>query len=137
MERGGSFTFPKNPESVVEPIEDLLDRQRLETNSRQLDGQGDAVQSPTKLRGGLPLGCVPLQALKYRSGAGNQQIDGLALDGPLLGDGKGWDAKYGLAGDSQGLSARGEHLEMRAGPQQRVDEEGTAVQHVLAVVEEE
>ena len=77
------------------------------------------------------------RTLKYRSGAGEQEIDGLALDGPLLRDGEWWNSKYGLAGDSQRLSARGKHLEMRAGPQQRVDEKGTAVQHVLAVVEEE
>ena len=100
MLRGSSFTFPKNSESIVEPIKDLHDGQRLETNSGQLDRQGDAFQSPTKLRDGLPLICVQLQASKCRSGAGNQEIDSLAIDGPHLGDGEWWDAKYGLAGDS-------------------------------------
>ena len=126
---------PRTRKSIVEPIKDLHDGQRLETNSGQLDSQGDAFQSPTKLRDGLPLICVQLQASKYRSGRpGDRQPRYRRTPSP------GWRVVGREIRPRRrflGIVGSWRALEIRAGSQQRVDEERTAVQHVLAVVEEE
>jgi len=46
---GGARPGDQQPETVVEPGGDLLDRERLDPGRGQLDGQRNSVQAPAHL----------------------------------------------------------------------------------------
>ena len=97
----------------------------------KLDGQREPVEEATDLGdGGVVVGRRS-EAWTHRGGAVEEQLDGRVVDAERS-DGHGV-----LAGDPEAMAARRQHDRIGGAGEDRLDQLGDAVEHVLAVVEDE
>ncbi len=125
----GTTAGGEQPEAVVEPVGDLACGQHAQPGRRELDGQGQSVQTPADLRTGLRI------LLRTEAGAGRRtplgeqpQRDGLRqrLHGPQQ-----------LPWHAEGFTAGGQYRQARTALQQRLHQPGGGLDDVLAVVEDQ
>ena len=124
----------QQPEPLIETITDLARRHRRHPRGRQLDGQGNPVEAPADLhhRGGL-ISCGHREARGHTPGAFDEQIDCRRVDAPA--DIQRGHQPHLLVGDPQSFAAGGHNSHRRRVRQDRFDQIGGSVEHVLAVVE--
>ncbi|GAA3070458.1 hypothetical protein GCM10010485_05020 [Streptosporangium carneum] len=125
---GGTAPAGQQPEGVVEAFGYLPRRQHDGSGGGELDGQRKAVETTADL-------------LDRRPGLGGR---GPSPRGGLLGEQagglrqrQGREAAGHLAGNAEGLPARGEHSERGVGVEQRGNDQGALVGEALAGVEDE
>lgn len=136
MGRRRPLRFAQDGEAIPQPVQNLLDRQGLETDGGQLDRQRDTVQPATELGGGLSIVRIEILA-RDRGGSAGEQLDGLGLDRTGIRDRHGRHAKDGLRVDGEGAPAGRQHVQPAAGPKEGVDEQRAGVDEVLAVVQDD
>ena len=140
----GAATPRQQTESVVQHGADLADRERPRANRGELDGQGDAVETPADLRHVDRIRFVQHELLIYVRCAIDEEThrlgpaDGLdARTARFRRQGQAADGKEPFAFDAQTLAAGGEKSHIRSLRQHSVGEVGAGVEQVLAIVEHE
>ena len=97
----------------------------------KLDGQREPVEEATDLGdGGVVVGRRS-EAWTHRGGAIEEQLDGRVVDAERS------DGHCVLPGDPEAMAARRQHDRIGGAGEDRLDQLGDAVEHVLAVVEDE
>ena len=124
----------QQPEPVIETITHLADRHRRHPRGRQLDRQRDPVEAAADLHHRARLVSVgQREARSHAAGAFDEQIHCGRVDARA-------DVQRGhrpqlLVGDPQSFAAGGQDLHRRRLREDRLDQIGGGVEHVLAVVE--
>ncbi len=138
----GAGSARQEPEAIGEPLGDRLDGERAHARGREFESERDAVEPPTDfdecrrvLEGQGESRLHRLDAVDEQAHCfiPEQRIDGRRF--ARLGNGQGRHRIRSLAGHVQGLAARREELESRAGLHELLREVGARVDQVLAVVE--
>ena len=140
--RPGAASQQRKP--VTQAFGELLNGERPGAGGGQLERQGDAVQAPAD-----PGDCRSVLA-RYGDagvdgpGALDEQAHGVVPQEVrrrrlfVVGGGvQGRQAPHRFRRQAERLATRGQHGEARRGPQERLDQPGTGVRHVLAVVQHE
>jgi hypothetical protein len=128
-------------EPVVEAVGEVGRRHRGHAHRGELDRQRDPVEpstDPVDRRGGRSVEVEVRSGIGgalHEQGAGLARRDGLDLGGAR--HAQGGDAPLLLSGAAQGLAARRQHVQPRAGRQEPVDQLRDGVGEVLAVVEDQ
>jgi hypothetical protein len=137
----GGLGVAQQPEPVVEAGQYLGWGEGAQAHRGQLDRQRDAVQAAAQLGGRGLVGRRELQVGRDRAGPVHQQVDRVAGSGDAW---RAWgrcgqrrDGEQPFTGDVQRPPAGGQHVQLRAGAKQRVDQHRARVAHLLAVVEDQ
>ena len=124
----------QQPEPVIETITHLAGGHRRHPRGRQLDGQRDPVEASADLHHRVRLiGVGHREARRHALGAFDEQTHRGRVDSRA-------DVQRGhrpqlLVGDPQSFAAGGQDLHGRRLREDRFDQIGGGVEHVLAVVE--
>ena len=136
---GGSVShlLAEQRESTVEPLGDVVDAERAKASSRQLEGEGEAVEltADVEHRGGRRL--VDDEIGPDPSAPFEEELYGGRLERIVAGELERRDRPHALSLEPEGLPTGGQHGHVGRGVEHRRDERGHAVDHVLAVVEHE
>ena len=134
----------EQPEAVGQSLDELVEAERAEPDSGQLDRERHPVEPPRQLEDGRPVLVRDDERGARLACPFDQQGDGLRFRNPIR-----RDIRIGrrdrqrphpddrLAAESEGLPARGDQPQRRCLPEQRVGEHGARVEEVLAVVEDD
>lgn len=137
-----SAVVAQEAKPIVQPGGDLPDRERGDPRGGVLDREREPVELPTDGRhdrcGALGQGEVgtPLGGALGEQLDGRRRQDG-AQPGVLVRRRERRHRPDGFTRHAEGSQAGGDDAEVRAGPQERLDEVGAGRDEVLAVVEEE
>ena len=124
----------QQPEPLIETITHLTCGHRRHPRGRQLDRQGYPVEAAADFDDGARLVSVGhREARRHAAGAFDEQIDCGRVDARA--DVQRGHRKHLLVGNPQAFAAGGQDPHRRGLRQDRLDQIGRGVAHVLAVVE--
>ncbi len=138
----GAAAAGEQPEPVVQPVGDLLDRHRPHPGRGQLDGQRQPVQPAADLHHGTDGYLVDGEPRPHGRGPVGEQPDRRVLQGPLRRrasrrQAERRDRGQCLAGDAERLPAGGQHPQVRTAGEQLPGRVRGRLDQVLAVVEQD
>lgn len=131
----------EKPEPIVEPRRDVLRRHRAHARRRELDRERQPVQAPADLRDGGGIVRGEIEVGTHRARPLDEQPHRFhprhLFDPSIVGFGNAERSQTpaNLTGDIERLATRREHLHIRAGREEPVDDLRARVDQVLAVVE--
>jgi hypothetical protein len=129
----------QQPEPVLEPVGQLLQRDGPQPPGGQLDGQRNPVQAPAEPDHAVAVGVGDGETGHHRHRALGEQLDrvaGARGPGPPVRHRQRRDRAGVLAGHRQRLPAGGEHGD-DGRPEQDVGQHGARVDQVLAGVQDQ
>lgn len=129
----------EQPETGIEPVQDLLQREHAQPHGRELDGERDTVEAAADPRDQLAIAFLDGEARQYGGGPVGEQRRRLPVPWFLAAvrQRQRRDHQYLLAVRSQDLPAGHQDPQLRRRGQQAARERGAGGHQVFAVVEDQ
>jgi hypothetical protein len=128
----------------LQPIENLLRRQRTKSDSGQLDSQRDAFQPANKLRDGQRIRLAHREVGQNSARSCGKQPGSFGakqtLRGGRIADVRQGHGRHGdneLPGNTERLAAGCQDADAGAGMQDRLGQHGARIEQMLAIVQQE